>query len=194
MKQFLLSLILLLLLGLIAACGGGSTQPEVEPAQAAPIQAAAVQPETSAAEVLPPVAEEAQPETAAKEALPPAPAEAEPEAAAPVFEPQSNSEKAVTVQVTPLNLPAGGDTLDFEVAFNTHSVDLSFDPTLISVLRDDQGREYPAAGWEGAEPGGHHRSGVLKFTAFEDAPAFVEVVIRDLAGVPERVFRWELKS
>jgi hypothetical protein len=176
MKQFLLVIILLLVTSLIAACGAELAQPELEPAQAAEPAGA-------------------QPETTAKEALPPAAAETQPQAAAPaIFEPQANSEQAVTVQVTPLNLPEGSETLDFEVAFNTHSVDLSFDPAAISVLRDDQGREYPAAGWEGSEPGGHHRSGVLKFTAPENMPAFVEVIIRDVAGVPERVFRWELNS
>jgi hypothetical protein len=176
MKQFLLVIILLLVASLIAACGAGSAKSQVESAQAA-------EPASS------------QPDTIAGEALPPVPAEAQPQAAAlAVFEPQSNSDQAVTVQVTPLNLPGGGETLDFEVAFNTHSVDLSFDPAAISVLRDDQGREYPAAGWEGSEAGGHHRSGVLKFAAPENTPAFVEVIIRDVAGVPERVFRWELNS
>lgn len=193
MKLYLLifvSLVLLLVVGLAGAYGLiGSPSPAAKPGQAA-----AAQPETLATEVLPPAAEEAQPETVAEEALPPAPVEAEPEAAAPVFEPQSNSEKAVTVQVTPLNLPGGGNTLDFEVAFTTHTVNLNFDPAQISILRDDQGREYPATGWDGAGPGGHHRSGVLKFGVLETAPAFVEVVIRDVAGVPERVFHWELSS
>lgn len=177
MKQFLLILILLLVASLIVACGARSAQSQVEPAQAVTAEPAGAQPETKAAE-----------------ALPPAAAEAQPQAEVTVFEPQSNSEKSVTVQVTPLNLPGGNETLDFEVAFNTHSVDLSFDPVAISVLRDDQGREYPVAGWEGAESGGHHRSGVLKFAAPENAPTFVEVIIRDVAGVPERIFRWELNS
>ena len=79
------------------------------------------------------------------------------------FETLSNDEQRVWVEVTPLNLPQGGTTLDFEVAFNTHSVNLDFDPAAISVLRDDQGREYPALSWEGPGPGGHHRSGVLRF-------------------------------
>jgi hypothetical protein len=108
------------------------------------------------------------------------------------FDTQSNTERAVAVEVTPLNLPEGGTSLDFEVAFNTHSVDLSFDPTTISVLRDDAGREYPALAWEGAGPGGHHRSGVLQFKVPDEATDFIEVVIHDVAGVPERVFHWSL--
>jgi hypothetical protein len=112
--------------------------------------------------------------------------------AAPAFQTQSNDEKAVTVEVTPLNLPQGGSTLDFEVVFNTHSVDLGFDPVATSVLRDDAGREYPAMEWQGDGPGGHHRSGTLRFKVPDEASDSVEVVIRDVAGVPERVFRWDL--
>jgi hypothetical protein len=110
-----------------------------------------------------------------------------------LFVTQSSNERAVTVEVTPLNLPNGGSTLDFEVAFNTHSVDLSFDPATISVLRDGVGREYPAVAWEGAGSGGHHRSGVLRFKGPDDATDFIEVVIHEVAGVPERVFHWNLK-
>lgn len=110
----------------------------------------------------------------------------------PVFVTQSNSERAVAIDVTPLNLPNGGSTLDFEIAFNTHSVDLGFDPAAISVLRDDEGREYPAIAWDGPAPGGHHRSGILRFQAPDNATDFIEVVIHDVAGVPERVFHWNL--
>lgn len=108
------------------------------------------------------------------------------------FESQSNNEKAVMVEVTPLNLPQGGTSLDFEVAFNTHSVELDFDPAKMSVLRDDQGHEYPALAWEGPGPTGHHRSGTLRFKVFDHPTDFVEVVMRDIAGVPERTFRWDL--
>jgi hypothetical protein len=108
------------------------------------------------------------------------------------FQTQSNDEKAVTVEVTPLNLPQGGSSLDFEVVFNTHSVDLGFDPVAISVLRDDAGQEYPALEWQGDGPGGHHRSGTLRFKVPNAASDSVAVVIRDVADVPERVFRWNL--
>ncbi|MCQ3972111.1 MAG: hypothetical protein DPW09_01550 [Anaerolineae bacterium] len=117
------------------------------------------------------------------------------QAAQPVaqsFETQSSNEKAVIVEVTPLNLSQGGASLDFEVAFNTHSVELAFDPAKISVLQDDQGHEYPAQSWEGPGPTGHHRSGTLRFKALDHPTKFVEVVMRDVAGVPERTFRWDL--
>jgi hypothetical protein len=107
---------------------------------------------------------------------------------------QSNSENAVSVAVTPLNLATNGNTLDFEVAFNTHSVDLDFDPSTISIIRDDEGREYPAIAWEGSGPGGHHRRGVLRFKIPDLNTDFIEIVIHDVAGVPERIFHWDLMS
>ncbi len=108
------------------------------------------------------------------------------------FEPQSNDEKAVKVEVTPLNLPQGESSLDFAVVFDTHSVELDFDPAKIGVLRDDQGHEYPALAWEGSGPTGHHRSGTLRFKLLDHPTDFVEVVIRDVAEVPARAFRWDL--
>jgi hypothetical protein len=123
-------------------------------------------------------------------AVQPETAQAQP--AGPTFAAQSNAEKAVTVEVTPLNLPGGGASLDFTVAFDTHSVNLDFDPAAISVLRDDAGREYPATAWEASASSGHHKSGILQFKAPLEATKFVEVVVHDVAGVPERVFRWDL--
>jgi hypothetical protein len=95
----------------------------------------------------------------------------------------------VEIDVTPLAL--NGNTWEFEVALNTHSVDLGFDLTEVGALRCDQGQEFEAVAWEGSGPGGHHRSGVLKFAAPDHPTSYVEVVIRGVAKVPERVFRWD---
>jgi len=111
-----------------------------------------------------------------------------------------NDEGAVDIEVTPLNLEAPGDTLDFQVALNTHSVDLSFDLAALAVLRNDRGGEVTGSAWDGGR-GGHHLSGRLSFSARDSAGAplvtadtrYIELLIRDVAGVPERVFRWELK-
>lgn len=102
---------------------------------------------------------------------------------------QQNSAGRVDIDVTPLAMD--GDAWEFEVALNTHSVDLGFDLTEVSALRCDQGQEFEAIAWDGSGPGGHHRSGVLKFAALDHATSSVELVIRDVAQVPERVFRWE---
>lgn len=64
----------------------------------------------------------------------------------------------------------------------------------ISRLRDDTGKEYAPIGWKGAGPGEHHREGKLKFAAMTTQPKYIELVIKNIAKVSERAFRWELKS
>ncbi len=104
---------------------------------------------------------------------------------------KSNSGGSVDVDVTPTALNVG-EPITFDVAMNTHSVDLSDDLTKIAILRDDAGKEYKPMAWDGGEAGGHHREGVLKFAALTSKPKYVELVITGLAQVPERVFRWDL--
>ncbi len=130
----------------------------------------------------------------------PAPTKASPPTPAPSFAPKSSDTKfatksneggSVTVTVTPIALIIG-EPIAFEIAMNTHSVDLSDDITKIVILRDDAGKEYSPTAWEGQEPGGHHRGGILKFTALATKTKFVELVIKGLAKVPERVFQWQV--
>ncbi|MFQ6058538.1 MAG: hypothetical protein ACE5MB_06650 [Anaerolineae bacterium] len=98
----------------------------------------------------------------------------------------------VVVDVTPLNLDRPEDTLHFRVGMNTHSVDLSYDLAQLAVLRTDRGDEVAALRWDGAM-GGHHVNGTLYFPAVNlEGVQWLEVVIRGVAGVSERVFRWEL--
>ncbi len=110
---------------------------------------------------------------------------------ASAFETKSSSGGSVTVDVKPTALQVG-QPIVFDIALNTHSVDLSDDLTKIAILRDDTGGEYKPTAWEGAGPGGHHREGALKFAALTRKPKYVELVIKGLATVPERVFRWDL--
>jgi hypothetical protein len=88
----------------------------------------------------------------------------------------------------------------FKVALDTHSVDLdAIDLSQMALLRTDQGVEIRPTGWD-APKGGHHRSGTLSFpeVAADGAPLFdastdsVELVIRNVAGIPERRFRLAL--
>ncbi len=104
---------------------------------------------------------------------------------------KSSDGGSVTVDVTPTALEVG-KPLAFDIAMNTHSVDLGDDLTKIAILRDDAGKEYKPTAWDGPDGGGHHRSGTLNFAAFSTKPKYVELVIRGLAKVPERVFRWDL--
>ena len=84
--------------------------------------------------------------------------------------------------------------LHFQIAMNTHSVELDYDLTKLAVLRTDQGDEATALRWDGGRAG-HHVNGTLYFLAVDlNGVRWVEVVIRDVAGVPERVFRWDLEE
>lgn len=107
------------------------------------------------------------------------------------FETKSNEGGSITVDVQPTSL-AFGEPVSFDIAMNTHSVELSDDLTNISILRDDTGREYKPTGWDGPDGGGHHRSGTLKFPALIGKPKSVELVIKGMAKVPERVFKWDM--
>lgn len=102
---------------------------------------------------------------------------------------RSNSEGAVTINVELRDDVK--ERLAFDVVMDTHSVDLdNYDLKSLAVLRDDQGNEYRPVSWESA-PGGHHRSGRLSFPSQSQAQS-VELIIRDVANVKQRTFRWQL--
>jgi hypothetical protein len=84
----------------------------------------------------------------------------------------------------------------FEVTMDTHSVDLdSMDLARLATLKTPAGELAPS-NWS-APRGGHHRAGTLTFAAIAGdgrstiGSGPVELVIRDVAGVPERSFQWQ---
>jgi hypothetical protein len=86
---------------------------------------------------------------------------------------RTESQGAVTVKITPLNLDKPGDTLNFDVSMNTHSVDLSMDLTTLATLTTDTGLSIQAAKWE-APGGGHHTDGTLSFPAMKDGKSILD--------------------
>lgn len=102
----------------------------------------------------------------------------------------------VTVVAAPLHWEAGGETIDFEIAMDTHSVDLSFDLAPISTLTTDTGIKVSAIRWQ-APGGGHHVTGTLSFPAKVDGKAVLKDVglltltIENM-DVPQRVFTWQI--
>ena len=104
---------------------------------------------------------------------------------------------AVIVEVTPLNLDTPADNLEFDVAMNTHSVDLSMDLATLSTLSTDTGVTIQAVKWD-ATPGGHHVEGKLIFPAVKDGKSVLEGASKLTLTIinvdaPTRVFEWELK-
>lgn len=109
------------------------------------------------------------------------------------FATQKSSANGVTVAVTPVNLAAGAKTWDFTVVLDTHTQDLSDDLVKSAVLLDDKGNQFKALAWEGDAPGGHHRSGVLKFNPVALSPQALELRISRPGEAKARIFRWGLK-
>lgn len=107
---------------------------------------------------------------------------------------KTNSEGGVDVTAVPPDFSTGSPTWDFGIELTTHSGDLNEDLTQISVLAGDDGKEYASLGWEGDPLGGHHRGGILKFKPISPLPASVTLVIKNLRGVPERRFVWQMKT
>lgn len=106
---------------------------------------------------------------------------------------------AVSVAVTPLNLETTDtETVTFEVAMDTHSVDLSMDLATLATLTTENGDEVIATDWD-AEMGGHHVSGILSFPVIVDGTNLLqgaselELTIRDV-DAPERIFSWQLNK
>lgn len=111
-----------------------------------------------------------------------------------ILETKENVGGEVTVSVTPLVLKSGFPA-SFDIAFETHSVDLLFDVEQIATFSDGSSTSY-VPHWEGSPPGGHHRSGTLRFTpdlpaqAGLQRPTIITLTLNNIAGISERVFTW----
>lgn len=83
----------------------------------------------------------------------------------------------------------------FDVVLDTHAVDLDqyrFED--IVALRDQAGKEYKPA-VTSSKGSGHHREATLQFKDADlSGSDYVELVIKDVAGVPERVLKFDLKG
>jgi hypothetical protein len=113
-------------------------------------------------------------------------------AQAPPSEKQSVRGGGVTVDVTLLK--EGGDAPAFKVVLDTHSVNLdAYRFEEIVRLRDTKGGELAPTAVEGAERSGHHRSATVRFAWPEPKPKSLELIVKGVAGVPERLFRWTIE-
>lgn len=109
--------------------------------------------------------------------------------------PRIDEQGAVGIEIIPLNPNNPGETLDFQVAMNTHSVDLSMDLAALAKLETDSGYSVQATLWD-APRGGHHLKGILSFPATVDGTPIMDGVSKmtiTLVNIdaPERVFTWD---
>lgn len=109
--------------------------------------------------------------------------------------PQLDEQGAVSVEAAPLNLSDPGETLDFRILLDTHSVDLTMDLAPMSTLITDTGLTIEAVKWD-APSGGHHVQGTLSFPASSggfslmDGVSGITLVIDSVDGAV-RTFSWE---
>lgn len=105
---------------------------------------------------------------------------------------RENAANGLAVTVEPIRLTLG-QPARFSVALNTHSGSLDTDLVKAAAVVDDRGNVHPANAWDGPPPGGHHRSGTLTFPPLGPETKSFRLILRDLYGVSERVFEWQLQ-
>lgn len=174
-------LFLLLSVLVLAACGGPQAKAQVEA------------PAVSAPEVEAPKVEAPEVEASLGEAQ----TENAEATLAIAQETVVDEQGAVSVSITPLAVAQDAASLDFEVAMNTHSVDLSMDLSQLATLTTDTGATVKASAWSG-QAGGHHVSGVLSFPAINDGASLLEGVTTitlslEKVDAPERTFTWAVQ-
>src|SRR5512146_64780 len=77
------------------------------------------------------------------------------------------------------------------LALNPHSVNLdAYQFDSMASLRDDRGKTYALEAVESPTGSGHHRQAVLRFARPDVGAKAVELIVKDVAGVKERTFRW----
>ena len=97
----------------------------------------------------------------------------------------------VTAKVTFFN-PKDADDFRFHLVLETHSVNLdTYDLNNIVVLRDDTGKSYVPTSAEN-KGSGHHREAIVSFAKVSSETKRLELIIKDVAGIKERTFVWNL--
>ena len=105
---------------------------------------------------------------------------------------QSVAGGGVTAKVIYLN-PKNTDEPRFKIVLDTHSVNLDgYDLKTVAYLRDDTGKTSSPTAVEN-KGSGHHREATVSFLKLSQDAKSVALVIKDVAGVKERVFRWDLE-
>ena len=95
----------------------------------------------------------------------------------------------VTVAATLLKDQAEATAI--KLVLDTHAGNLDgYKFEAIAALRDDTGKTYPVEAVEQASGGGHHRQAVLRFEKLSSEARSIELIVKDVAGVKERIFRW----
>ena len=110
-----------------------------------------------------------------------------------VFEEESDNGEAgvvVTAKLDSVSKNSGKEDLVFEIAINTHTVDLS-DFDVMSKVRLVSGKVSKSPKkWEEDNGSIHHKSGKLTFDSLMGLGGKVEMVVYGLGGTAERRIVW----
>ena len=106
---------------------------------------------------------------------------------------RTHSGGGVTVKATYLNPHSPGD-VRFQVTLDTHSVDLDeYDLKDLSLLRDETGKTYQSTRVDN-NGSGHRGQITVIFPKVSPETRWLELVIKDIAGVKEHSLRWEFSQ
>ncbi len=96
------------------------------------------------------------------------------------------------VTVTATLLKEEPDSTVIKLALDTYFVNLvRYDFGEVAVLPDNTGKTYPVTGVEqvgSRKP--HYRQAILRFAKVAPEAKTIELIVKDVAGVKERTFRW----
>lgn len=109
------------------------------------------------------------------------------------WETKTDDKSPVTIRVTPIEFGKEIEMWKFQIVFDTHSGSLDDDLLTVVSLTDDEGNVYQPVALEGQGPGGHHRESTLIFNRIDPIPKYIELRIKNVGGVVERSFQWEIK-
>jgi hypothetical protein len=106
-----------------------------------------------------------------------------------------DSQGPVTVIVTLVEAPAAGGPVRIKVSLETHSVALDgikFEDVV--AMGGPDGATIAPTAVEQAEGAGHHRTAVLAFPPLPAGAREVRIAVRNVGGVGERSFAWDLSA
>ena len=96
------------------------------------------------------------------------------------------------VTVTATLLKEQPESTGIRLTLDTYFVNLvRYDFEELAILRDDTGKTYPVTAAEqigSRKP--HYRQAVLRFPKVAPEAKMIELIVKDVAGVKERTFRW----
>ena len=107
-----------------------------------------------------------------------------------ILQSKTLAQNGLTIDASPEPF-AKGDPVKITLTFDTHSGGLSFDPTKVAKMQDNNGATYEPTAWTGPPPSGHHVDGTLVFPPPNGEPSSIKLVLTQVYGA-NWAFEWNL--